>query len=73
VLSVADSGPGIPRSFRDRALDRFSRADASRTTTGSGLGLSLVRAVARLHGGTVVLHDNDPGLRVTLRLPLGSS
>ena len=73
VLSVADSGPGISPSFRDRALDRFSRADASRTTTGSGLGLSLVRAVARLHGGTVVLHDNDPGLRVTLRLPLGSS
>ncbi len=70
VLSVADSGPGIPGSFRDRALDRFSRADESRTTAGSGLGLSLVRAVAQLHGGTVALDDNDPGLRVTLALPL---
>ncbi len=73
ALSVADSGPGIPDSFRDRALDRFSRAETSRTTPGSGLGLSLVRAVAQLHGGTVVIRDNDPGLRVTLRLPLGSS
>jgi len=73
ALSVADSGPGMPGSFRDRALDRFSRAEASRTTPGSGLGLSLVRAVAQLHGGTVVLRDNDPGLRVTLTLALRPS
>ncbi len=63
----------MPGSFRDRALDRFSRAEASRTTPGSGLGLSLVRAVAQLHGGTVGLGDNDPGLRVTLTLPLRPS
>lgn len=68
-LSVADRGPGIPESFREHALDRFSRADESRTTPGSGLGLSLVRAVAYLHQGNIVLADNAPGLVVTLNLP----
>ncbi len=68
-LSVADSGPGIPEGFRDRALDRFSRGDGSRSAPGSGLGLSLVRAVAQLHSGTVVLGDNNPGLHVTLTFP----
>ena len=69
-LIVADRGRGIPEDFRDRALDRFTRLDESRTTTGSGLGLSLVRAVAQLHGGSVELGDNRPGLKVTMSFPL---
>jgi signal transduction histidine kinase len=69
-LAVADRGTGIPESFRQKALERFSRLDKSRTTPGSGLGLSLVRAVASLHGGTISLEDNRPGLKVVLRLPV---
>jgi signal transduction histidine kinase len=53
-------------------MDRFTRGETSRATTGSGLGLSLVRAVANLHGGSVELSDNHPGLRVTLTLPIDS-
>jgi len=70
ILGVADRGPGILDEFRDRAFDRFTRQEESRTTPGSGLGLSLVRAVARLHGGVVELEDNEPGLEVNLRLPI---
>ncbi|MEO3427303.1 ATP-binding protein [Pelagibius sp. CAU 1746] len=70
-LSVADSGAGIPAEDRARVLQRFVRLDASRGTPGSGLGLSLVAAVAKLHGGALTLEDNDPGLRVGLRLPAG--
>lgn len=66
-LIVADSGPGIPEADRDRVLDRFVRLEASRNSPGSGLGLSLVRAVARLHGAELILDDNHPGLRVILR------
>jgi signal transduction histidine kinase len=66
VLEVADRGPGIPEADRETVLDRFVRLEASRTTPGNGLGLSLVRAIARRHGGTVVLEDNRPGLRVRL-------
>jgi signal transduction histidine kinase len=69
TLSVADTGPGIPPDQRERVFDRFHRLEASRSTPGSGLGLSLVRAVARLHGATIGLTDNAPGLRVALRLP----
>ena len=69
-LSVADEGPGIPDSFREQALERFSRLDQSRRTRGSGLGLSLVRAVARLHDGDVELSANNPGLLVTIRFPV---
>jgi signal transduction histidine kinase len=69
TLVVADRGPGIPESYRAEALERFSRLEKSRTTPGSGLGLSLVRAVAALHGGSVALEGNRPGLRVVLRLP----
>ena len=71
-LIVADTGPGIPESDRERVLDRFVRLEASRNSPGSGLGLSLVRAVARLHGADLVLDDNLPGLRVTLRIPADS-
>jgi signal transduction histidine kinase len=66
VLQVADRGPGIPEADRETVLDRFVRLEASRTTPGNGLGLSLVRAIARRHGGSVVLEDNRPGLRVRL-------
>jgi signal transduction histidine kinase len=69
VLTVADRGPGIPESFRKEAFDRFTRLEPSRSTPGSGLGLSLVRAVARLHGGRVTLADRHPGLEVSLDLP----
>ncbi|MGE5477823.1 MAG: sensor histidine kinase, partial [Bacteroidales bacterium] len=68
-VSVADSGPGIPAEARDRVLDRFVRLDSTRTTPGNGLGLSLVKAVARLHGAQLRLTDNAPGLRVHLLFP----
>jgi len=68
-LYVADSGPGIPPEQHERVFDRFHRLESSRSTPGSGLGLSLVRAVARLHAATIRLADNGPGLRVSLLLP----
>jgi signal transduction histidine kinase len=68
-LVVADNGPGIPAADRQRVLDRFVRLEASRNSPGSGLGLSLVRAVARLHCAELILEDNLPGLRVVLRFP----
>ena len=75
-IAVADDGPGLPPEDKARAGERFFRADAARSTPGSGLGLSLVRAVAALHGGGVALGDTHPGearpgLTVTLRLPVG--
>jgi signal transduction histidine kinase len=66
---VADRGPGIAAEDRERVLKRFVRLEKSRTEPGTGLGLSLVQAVARLHGGSVGLEDNAPGLRVILTLP----
>ncbi len=69
TLCVADSGPGIPPELRGKVLERFFRLDESRTTPGSGLGLSLVAAVAGLHGASLALDDNQPGLRVTLSFP----
>ncbi len=68
-LVVADSGAGIPASQREQVLQRFVRLETSRASPGSGLGLSLVAAVARLHDGSVRLEDNEPGLRVRLILP----
>ena len=68
-LVVADSGPGIPADQREAVLQRFVRLESSRGSPGSGLGLSLVNAVARLHDGRVLLEDNGPGLRVRLQLP----
>jgi signal transduction histidine kinase len=70
VLTVADNGEGIPERDRDRALQRFVRLEKSRSRPGSGLGLSLVAAVAHLHHGTIELGDAAPGLMVTLRLPM---
>jgi signal transduction histidine kinase len=77
-IEVADDGPGMPDSDRRRAGERFFRADAARTTPGSGLGLSLVRAVAALHRGDLLLRDTHPGaaapgLTATLRLPAGAA
>lgn len=72
VLSVADDGPGVPAEERERVLRRFHRLDRSRSTAGSGLGLSMAAAVARSHGGTLVLSDNAPGLAAELRLPAGT-
>ncbi len=68
-LTVADRGPGIATADRVRVLDRFVRLEGSRSRPGSGLGLSLAAAVARMHGGTVELEDNEPGLRVRVTLP----
>ena len=71
VLEVSDRGPGIPSAEREAVFDRFVRLEPSRSTPGNGLGLSLVRAVAHLHGGIVRLFDNDPGLMVRLEFPAG--
>ena len=68
-LSVSDHGPGIPVSDRLRVLDRFVRLEGARSLPGSGLGLALAAAVAKLHGGSLRLESNDPGLRVVLALP----
>ncbi len=69
-IAVADRGPGIAEEDRERAVRRFVRLEASRTKPGTGLGLSLVAAVARLHHGGLRLEDNRPGLRVVLSLPM---
>ncbi len=69
TLSVADRGPGIPEADRGRAVERFVRLEQSRSEPGSGLGLSLASAVARLHGGELRLEDNRPGLRSVIALP----
>jgi signal transduction histidine kinase len=69
TIAVTDDGAGFPPEFADQAFDRFSRAEASRTTPGSGLGLSLVLAVAAAHGGTARIDTAASGGRVELRLP----
>jgi signal transduction histidine kinase len=71
LLSVADNGPGIPEADRARVLERFVRLEQSRSEPGSGLGLSLAAAVARLHGGELTLADNQPGLKSIIALPRG--
>lgn len=68
-IVVADTGPGVPEDQREEVLQRFVRLETNRTSAGSGLGLSLVAAVVRLHGGTLHLEDNEPGLRVRLVIP----
>jgi signal transduction histidine kinase len=69
-LAIADSGPGIPVAARAKVLERFVRLEPSRSSPGSGLGLSLVDAVARLHRATLILDDNAPGLRARLIFPV---
>lgn len=68
IVEIADNGPGIPPALRTEVFRRFFRADDSRSTPGSGLGLSLVQAVIQIHGATIELQDNAPGLRVRVRL-----
>ena len=68
-LTVADSGPGIPLADRARVVERFVRLEASRNSPGTGLGLSLVAAVARLHQARLTLDDNNPGLKATMSFP----
>lgn len=70
VLAVADQGPGIPEADRARVLQRFVRLDGSRSSAGTGLGLAMVEAIASCHDGSVRLDDNNPGLKVEIRLPL---
>ena len=69
LIEVADNGPGIPEEDRKRVLERFVRLEKSRSEPGSGLGLSLVNAVTRLHGGTFRIEDNAPGVKAVIDLP----
>lgn len=69
VIGVGDDGPGIPEAERDKVFRRLYRLGKSRTTPGSGLGLSLVKAIADLHGATITLGDRHPGLLVTVSFP----
>jgi signal transduction histidine kinase len=71
LIEVADNGPGIPPEDRERVLERFVRLEKSRTEPGSGLGLSLVAAVARLHRGSFRIEDNAPGVRAIIDLSAG--
>ncbi|KUM24860.1 histidine kinase [Mesorhizobium loti] len=73
LVHVRDNGPGIPADEREKVFQRLYRLDSSRTTPGSGLGLSLVKAVADLHGATIALEDNNPGLVVIASFPAGRS
>lgn len=69
-FSIADNGSGIPEAYYSKVKERFFRLDSSRSTHGSGLGLSLVDAVVKLHGGTMVFADNKPGLKVMITFPV---
>jgi signal transduction histidine kinase len=71
LIEVADNGPGIAEADRKRVLERFVRLEKSRSEPGSGLGLSLVDAVTRLHGGSFRIEDNAPGVRAVIDLPAG--
>jgi signal transduction histidine kinase len=72
-VTVCDQGTGMSDADRARATERFFRAETARDTPGSGLGLSLVQAVAQLHGGSLTLADNAPGLRAEIRLPMSAA
>jgi signal transduction histidine kinase len=67
VIRITDSGTGVPEHERNSVLDRFYRADPSRHVPGSGLGLSLVAAILRLHGFSLAMHDLNPGFAVDIR------
>ena len=68
-VEIADNGPGIPAQLRSKVLQRFFRLESSRTTQGSGLGLSLAHAVVKLHEASMELSHNDPGLKVVVAMP----
>jgi len=69
ILTISDTGAGIKEQDRIRATERFTRLETSRTKPGSGLGLSLVKAVTDLHGGELKFEDNNPGLKISLIFP----
>jgi two-component system OmpR family sensor kinase len=71
LITVEDDGPGVPPELRERIFERFVRGDGDRGSS-SGLGLSIVRAVAESHGGTVTAEDAEPGARFVVRLPRGA-
>ena len=73
VLEVSDNGPGISAEERDKVFDRFYRQEASRTTPGNGLGLTLASAIAALHHAQIALLDNAPGLKVRVEFPKGTN
>lgn len=68
-VTISDDGPGIPDAEKPKVFDRLYRLEKSRSTPGNGLGLSLVKAIVELHGGSVGLADNGPGLKVSIALP----
>jgi signal transduction histidine kinase len=70
VVEISDNGPGIPEEEREAVFRRLYRLERSRTSPGTGLGLSLVKAIADLHEAAITLDDNEPGLNVTARFPL---
>jgi two-component system, OmpR family, sensor kinase len=72
-IVVRDHGPGFPPGFAGRAFERFARPDAGRSGGGAGLGLAIVDAIARAHGGSAAVAGAEPGARVTIALPAGSS
>jgi signal transduction histidine kinase len=72
-IQVTDNGPGVPEADLGRMTKRFARLEASRNTAGHGLGLSLVNAIARLHGGQLILRNLEPGLSATITMPRCSS
>ncbi|MGZ3365211.1 MAG: sensor histidine kinase [Caulobacteraceae bacterium] len=69
VLVVVDDGPGVPEAEHARLFDRFYRLERSRSTPGSGLGLAMVQAIARLHRGEARLSDGAPGLKARVIFP----
>src|SRR5690606_34538530 len=71
ALSVRDNGPGIPADDRERVTERFVRLEQSRNLPGSGLGLSLAKAVMGYHGGRLEIADAAPGLKVDMVFPIG--
>lgn len=74
-IAVIDDGPGIPEALRGKVFDRFFRVDSGRGVPGSGLGLTLAAAIARLHGAEIVLEPRDPGLAaiIAFRRPAGAA
>jgi len=71
AIVVSDNGEGIETEDQERVTERFVRLDESRNKQGNGLGLSLVKAIAKLHGGTLMIEDNEPGLRVAIVIDSG--
>lgn len=66
AITIADSGPGVPAQYYDKVFEKFFRLEQSRGSKGNGLGLSLVAAIARIHGAKISLEENHPGLKVRI-------